>query len=362
MANALPLQILGGVLWTAGNPGYSNFTLDATTDKAEFILQMPAADTITKVAFRYGARTGTPPTYKVTLMGVDGSGYSDGTDLGGGSPTSKTFTPPADATWDGTTREITLTNSVAVTRGQFIAVVIEYSSGTVDASNCSSFSTDFGEFTLFPYAIQNNAGVRTKRTGATPIAVVSASSVYGSPHFGVTNATVHDGTTPDEVGLLFNLPAGWGATYQVVGVNLPARFRVTGQTVRLRLYDTNGTTVLQQIDIDSDYTSNTGIQGGNREMFFDEATLSTLSFGSTYRITITVTAASDGVNVPYWVFPASSYLNAFPLGANAYWTQRTDAGAWTDTNTQLPQIGLILADITEPSGGGGPLVGGRLTN
>lgn len=353
MASAFPLQIVPGAFWTQINSGYTNFTLDASTDKVEVIMQMPVADTLTKLAFRYGARTGTPPTYRGILQGVDGSGNSDGTDIGGGSPTSVNFTPPADATWNGTTRELTFTNPIAVTRGQMVSAVIEYSSGTVDGSNCSSFTTDHGEASLLPYVIQNNAGTRSRRTNIPPFALVGNNGVYGYPVFGHTSVTVHDGTTPDEVGILFTLPAGWGATYQLAGVNWPVRFGTASQTVRMTLYDTDGTTVLQQIDIDSDLTPNAAFIGGNKELFFDEVTLSTLNFGSAYRLSITVTAASGGVIIPCFDFPSSDYLQTLPLGTNAYWTQRTNAGAWTDTNTRMPQIGLILADITEPSGGSG---------
>lgn len=362
MADAFPLIVEPHIL--GNGPAYSNFTLDATTDKVEWIVQAEQAATITTIAFRYGARTGTPPTYRVVLQGVDGSGNSDGTDLGGGSPTAVSFTPPADATWDGTTRTVTLTNAIAVTRGQFFAIVIEYVSGTVDGSNNSSITTDITSgANTFPYVIQNNAGSRTRRANWPVIAWLSASKCFGLPLFGQTSSgLIHTGTTPDEVGMLFNLPAGWGATYKIAAVIGMFRFQTAGQTVRMTLYDTDGTTVLQQVDIDSDYTRTTGASSPLQRYAFDEATLSTLNFGSTYRFTVSVTAASGGIQLYYYDVPSSTYLTAFPFGSNAYWTQRTDAGAWTDTNTRLPLIGLVFEDITEPSGGGGiaVLTGGGL--
>src|SRR5438105_4685448 len=98
------------------NPGYqvgssyvpTSFALDQTTDQIEYIFQAAEAITITRLGFRYGTRTGTPPTYQVSLQGVDGTGVPDGTVKGGGSPASATFTPPADATWDATWRWVTL--------------------------------------------------------------------------------------------------------------------------------------------------------------------------------------------------------------------------------------------------------------
>lgn len=361
MANAFPLQSIFPQM-PSGNPGYTNFVLNATTDKVEFILQAPEAITITTVAFRYGARTGTPPTYQLSLQGVDASGNSDGTDLGGGSPTLVTFTPPADATWDGTTQTVTLTNAYTIARGAFFAIVIDYNTGTVNAGNNSSFTTDYtSAYQQFPYVIQNDAGSRTRRNSIPVIAYLSASKCYGYAAFGSSNASIHDGSTPDEAGLIFTLPAEWGYTYQIVGVNTGIRFGTAGQTVRMRLYDSDGSTVLQTIDIDSDNTRAASVSGCFAEYYFDEATLSTLNFGSTYRITFTVTAASGGVIIPYYTLPSSTYLTSFPLSDNAYWTQRTDAGAWTDTNTRRPWIALIFDDWTEPSGGGiGSLIGGGL--
>src|SRR3990167_2686468 len=68
-------------------------------------------DTITHLGFRYGLRTGTPPTYRVSLQALGGAAKPTGTVLGGGSPASATFTPPADTTWDTTWQWVALTNS-----------------------------------------------------------------------------------------------------------------------------------------------------------------------------------------------------------------------------------------------------------
>ena len=56
----------------------------------------------------------------------------------------------------------------------------------------------------------------------------------------------------------------------------------------------------------------------------------------------------------YWLdLDVAGDLTAYPGGSGWYWTQRTDAGAWVDTNTRRPFIDIIIEDITATGGGGG---------
>src|SRR5690349_18160435 len=113
MADVKRTQALGGpVVIQSGTPSFYNQVIDsggASIDRIAHVLQLPA-DTWTHVGFRYGARTGTPVQHKTGLQTPDASGNPDGTYLGGGSPASGTFTPPADATWDGTWQWVALAN------------------------------------------------------------------------------------------------------------------------------------------------------------------------------------------------------------------------------------------------------------
>ncbi len=97
---------------------FSNFSLNQNTDQLEFVFQAPEAITITKLGYRYGVRTGTCPTYIHSLQGVGTDGNPDGAVKGGGSPASKTFTPPADTTFNGLFKYNTLDNAYTCARGE----------------------------------------------------------------------------------------------------------------------------------------------------------------------------------------------------------------------------------------------------
>src|SRR5262245_6559267 len=108
------------------NGGFGTLALNQSTDTMEFIWDSyDNGLVISRLGFRYGTRTGTPPTYRISLQGVDGSGLPDGTIKGGGSPASATFTPPADTSWNSTWQWINLSNTyTTANRGEKLATVI----------------------------------------------------------------------------------------------------------------------------------------------------------------------------------------------------------------------------------------------
>src|SRR5688572_26797065 len=168
MADALRLIVNNSAGVDAAFQTATNVSLDASNDGVGWVFQANSADAITHLGFRYGARTGTPPTYRISLQSPTAAGgLPDGTVLGGGSPASGTFTPPADATWDGTWQWVALTNSYTPSRGQLLVSAIEHSSGTVDGSNFSSFTRQVTGFRMddgFPYSCILTAGTWAKST------------------------------------------------------------------------------------------------------------------------------------------------------------------------------------------------------
>lgn len=167
MANAKGITISN--MWAAPTSASVSITtrvLDssgASVDRVATILQVGNAFLIEEVGFYYGVRTGTPPEYKVSLQGVDGSGNPDGTIKNGGAAVV-TFTPPADTSINNTWQRKTIAGHTT-SPGEWIAIVIEYSSGTINASNNSSFGeglTGIGNYTT-PYNLrQLNGGSWTK--------------------------------------------------------------------------------------------------------------------------------------------------------------------------------------------------------
>lgn len=348
----------------AGSGSLNNSThpLDASTDAIEFIYQMPEAATITTVGFLYGFRTGTPPTYRASIQSVNTSGRASGTILGGGTPASKTFTPPANGSWDGTWQEVTLDNSIALTRGQFVAVVIDYSSGTVNGSNNGEFAHGLvsnGSVTpwAFPFAVTVNAGAGTKQNSRVPVfSLKSASKSYGYPGLTLRSDAYSSDSTPDERALRFLLAAGWGDTFQVVGVRFLCRAAAAAKSVLISLY--TGTTTLQAVTWDCDATGSTPA-GSDRlvtEIYFDESSLTTLNYNTEYRIGFAPQETSANFALAAIRVNAAGDATAYPGSSAFYMSTRSDAGAWSDVTTDLPLVELILADSTEPAGGGGGLL------
>lgn len=340
----------------------ANLSLNSALIKTAATFMLPETITCTRAWFRYGARTGTPPTYKISIQGVDTAGKPDGTVLGGGSPLSATFTPPASTAWDATGQWITLDNSGSLTKGTPYAVVIEHSSGTVDASNCSSFTNRA--------QILGNVHFPSAWTGASGPPVVWSRQSLANPTYGVGSSTKAYGqlaltatetgnlnttSTPDEAGLWFQIPAGWCDTFKVTGVWAVLRIGATTKNSILTLYDSDGTTVLQAVTLLADLYS---VVDSAREcrIFFDEATLSTLTAGSAYRLTLVPQETNTNARVPYISFTSNLEAESMGGGPAFAYTERTDAGAWTEDTAKRPLINLILADITEPAAGGGGLL------
>ncbi len=63
--------------------------------------------------------------------------------------------------------------------------------------------------------------------------------------------------------------------------------------------------------------------------------------------------ASGDVTIADFGLRQASDMQAFPLGENCFLATKVDNGTPSETTTKRPFVGLILDDITEPSGGGG---------
>jgi hypothetical protein len=346
MADALYSTPFGGTDRGASTT-VLNHTLDANNDGLAFIFQTDSADAITHLGFRYGARTGTPPTYIIGLEGVDAStGNPDGTYLGGGTPASSTFTPPADATWDGLWKWEALDNSYTPTRGQLMALTIRYSSGTVDGSNFSTFtrnSSVAASIVSLPYANTLTGGTWAKQIGQC-FGYRTASGRHGIIAQSVYSTT--ESTSGNRQAMHFTLPSGHGDTFTVLGMR--GAFRLPSGSMILGLWDAAGS-VIQSITLDTDkFNTFSPPQAGR--ITFDEASLTALNFGTKYYIGFE-SVSSSAVGIAGIQLAEAADRHAYPYGESrglSTW----NGSAWTDDDTVLPILDIVLGDITEPSGGG----------
>jgi len=339
---------------------FVNFAVDASTDAQFFVFQTDEAVTITSLGFRYGARSGTPPTYRVSLQGVNASGDNDGTVKGATNNCLATFTPPADTSINGLWQWNTTSESYTTARGEWLAIVIEYSSGTINAGNSSTFTSHHSMTAVqgVPYAIQNVAGTLTRQAGLPLFGYKSSTKTYGfvlqsRPFVGFTSTS-----TPDEKALKFTLPATWGATFQVVGLRWKGANPDLAGTILVTLY--TGTTPLQTFTWDSDYASGGASAQRSCEIMFDEATLETLNYGDPYYIGIAPQEAATGIAPTIGANATATDWQGWAGGESFMLATRTDGGAWTDDPLSRPWINLIIKDITEPLGHRRDMVGGMI--
>ena len=348
--------------WRSSGTAFTNFSLDANNDGVAVTFPAKTADAITHLGFRYGLRTGTPPTYIIALESPDPtSGKPDGTVLGGGSPASATFTPPADTTWDGKWQWIALANSYTPTRGQKLAMTIRYSSGTVDGSNFSSATYQVTNATTdsegIPYYNLLTAG-----TWGSNTAGAAAFAPYGYKTASYTEGdiveSIYTTRTASTAGLRvaigFTIPSAWASSsYTLVGMSVQgAVAAASGKTPLMGLWDTTPAT-LQSITLDSEINADSNSISRTSTRYFDESSLSVLSPGVKYYAGFEIVDAANGsLGIAGYGVSATTDLQPLPMGASMF-LATWDGAAWTDLTTTRPMAELIFQDITQSAGGGG---------
>jgi hypothetical protein len=333
-------------------PAFNVFAVAASTSAQEWIFQAKEAATLTRLGVRLGTITGTTPTYQISLQGVDSSGNPDGTVKGGGSPASVSFSPSGLGWSASTWHWLTLDNSYVCTRGEYLAVVVSYVSGTVDGSNNATFTSDMttisSGFFGFPYAIQNTAGTRARRSAIPIFGYGSAGTAYGFPLQTINTHLYNSSSAPNEYAAKVTLPSGWSQTGKLRGVRFNC-LPVAAGTLTPTLYDGGAAanvTVLQSVAHDSDAASAASMRALN--ILFTNSTLSTLVFGNSYRVGFVPGAAN--ITLVSLDVAAAADWDAWPMGQNMSYSTRTSAGNWTDTTTRRLLCNLVMDDLTQSSG------------
>lgn len=345
------------------------FQLDHANSRIEVIFTAPAAVTVDRLGWLAGAITGTAPTYQISLQGVNSSGRADGTIKSSGN-TKATLTPSAT----GTVTYSNVTSNYAISLGEELAIVLEYSSGTINASNRVSFRCRIGSSGIadlpFAVTVDGNTSTTTRRDELPWFAYGDGTNFYGVPvQSFVSNITFNSGTNPNERGLKFTIPNTWFSQYQLAGFSLQTIVPVAGHSIKATLYTgTDATpansvgavtelTVAQTKTFASDVTSLTTSAGWLDRYF--TGSLVTLYTGGVYRLAVAPQDTSDWAEYEIAV-GAANEMSAFQNGVN--FTQSTrNGGNWTDSALRRPQMELILATIT----GGGilrvPAMSGGMT-
>ena len=330
--------------FTTDLSSYSNsgHMLDGAVDEIASVFVMDSTDAITHVGIRVGNTVQSPPIYQVSLQGMGSTGLPDGTILGGGSPASATFNP---SSWSiNQFHWIALDNPYTPTIGQVVMPVVEYSSGTIGASNRINLVYAWGTFRTSSringqFTVNNwSSGSRTGRHG---LALRTANSRHGFVSIGAQPTAVSLGTVGHRDVLKFALPEFFSAI-TCYGFRVACNPPSSGE-FKLGLWNSAGTELKSQ--------TLTVAHLINATDSFIEAvfpTPETISPGVTYYVGIERTVNACGL-VQVELSEANDQL-AYPLGTaacRATW----NGSAWSDNTTFRPlSLELLISDIT---GGGG---------
>lgn len=344
-----------------GTPAFQTHTLDATTDRYAVVFRAEEDMTVTSVEFRQGTVTGNPDALRVGLQTVSATnGLPDGNWYNGLSNyASLTITSGGNNSFV----TATLPSPCTLSRGEVVALVLQPVSGggggagwdTGDFMTVSRTLANVAYGHRGPYPVDNAA----KSNNQNALYVLNtATRSYGLPVESITSRSNNSGSTPDEYGMYFRIPAGVCSTYKVHGVRIAGV--ASAGNWRVRLYDTDGTTVLQEVTVDKDQVSMGTAY--STLLYWDTATLATLNSGSYYRIAFAPTTTTNTGAIYAWELDTADHRLCF-VGdaADISATERTNAGAWTETNTRIWAMQALIIDVTAPTGGGGlaanPLAG-----
>jgi len=305
-------------------------------NKTALYFQAAKSGTIDRIGYHCVTRTGTPPAFKIGIYPVlVTTGVIDLT-----SPLSEqslTITATGIA-W------VTLTTTVTVTEGVVYAAAISPGATIPDAANSVQIIASCPALTLTRYPratywttswtgvdVYGLGVLYSDGTVAAPLAV-SSSANY---------TTIGLNTTPDEIGIKFQLP--FTATCVGIGINYYQQ-----ADMRLKLYSGATELISYLIDISN--------HGGTVGGITVEARVAPiiLTADTDYRLTL-AGEVSGTSRYPFIQTDATS-MPWFP-GSDRYTnTQRVNGGTWDDTNLyKVSGLYLLLSDITLPaaSGSGG---------
>jgi len=319
----------------------TSLALDGSGDKIGTTFHVETADAITHVGYRQASSAGTPPTYKISLQSVS-SGDPSGTVLGGGSPASATFTPTSAT--DGEWVWIALDNSYTPSNiGELIAVVLEYSTGTIDGSNniTATYATNNTSTSLiFPPAMINTA-VWAKYAAGLPIfGYRTASSRYGRPIQNFSMEAV--ATSGHRLATGFTFSANGVTSFTLSGFWIVVDMPAAG-TVTFGIWNTAGTALATGTLTPSD------VQSAVVDKFVYVGMTSTPSLTPGTKYYIGAQADGNTFEIAHvTVQEASDFLAWTP---HAVVQGSWDTASWTDTATICPVVFPVINSVTPEVGG-----------
>jgi hypothetical protein len=341
----MALTSIGGRLYLPFVPGAlinglsigTTVAITGAGHKAALVFQAPKTGTIDRVYFRTGTVT-TGDTVDVRIETVDGSGNPSGT-LQAANTNGACVIADGD---DNVVKYADLTAAASVTRGDILAVVIV--NGAVPGSMVISnptvaigslpYSNVYGGASWTKYNVALCAALRYDAAGVKSFDQLG----YVIPIKAVNMLSLSTSTTPDEVGNIITLPkcrvTGWWAIMTASGA---------------RDYDIifySGTTALLTKSYDSDVT---GATGNLHNRYGEFASTYEAAVGQ-YRIVLKPTTTST-ISIQEITIEDAAIMGALSMGTGCHKTERTDAGAFSETTTSRVMIGVEIDQLDDGVGG-----------
>lgn len=351
-----------GTLWIpnsanfgAAVPGFGSAGgLTAANSRVACVFQVPKTGTLDWFEIRQQANTNTPDNgVRFSFQDIDASGNPDDTEdqysvVTTGFAAGAWLVPPsymgAGGPGSGAKR--------SVTKGEWLACSLRFesfvASDNITISGHDNTSRVPGNWMLNTYwATSADAGVTYSKTEVEQLnfALKYDDGTYAyldAPHgaySAVATQTFNSGSTPDERGLLFQIPF----VARLAGISARVAPSAAFDVV---LYDAaSGVLITETIPFANSYATS----GANA--FYRFATPQSLSINVNYRAVIKPGASN--VTMYDYQFNASAIRAANPGGSTWQLTTRTNAGAWSETDTSLPILGLVFDGFDDGTGGSG---------
>jgi hypothetical protein len=353
------LTAIKGGLWLPLPPhGMSTLTiqsalLDGSGEKYAALIQVPKTGTLD--SFEIGLRTVTTfPTNGVRMSFQNVSTTTDHrpdetqdqfADVVSSPGTNGWMVPPNAMTDDGTGGGV----KRSVTAGDYLACVVEQvNSGDTWNLNVSMFDLDGSSRLAFGYPGSSHkaAGTWTANVDMPCIALKYDDGSYEFiapwvyPMKAINAPTFASNSNPDERGLYFQFPM----EVEVDGAWLSLDLDGDADLV---LYDSDGSSELRTIVLDTNYRN-----GNGQKVWYARFAPVTLTAATNYRLVVRPTSVTQ-LGIYDIDVESAARLDCVEGGQVFHYTERTNAGAWTQTTTKRPWMGLHISKIHDGTGGGG---------
>lgn len=323
--------------------------LNAAASRAAMIFEIDYAGTLDWGEFRLGTVTAAPANgLRVSWQDLDASGNPDNVEdeyrvITSGLTANTWITPPGVMTNDGTDGGTKRT----VTVGQKLAYVIRFENfiaGNSLQPQDGNSVTSLPGSNFYNAGSSNSGSTWTKNVANQIFALKYSDGVYRTinngriyPVSANNTRTYNSGSTPDERAVRFQVPFDC----RVRGIQLFCNISAAADII---LYDASSNVLASSSVLNRAITT-----VGYTQVVFTSSV--TLDRNTTYRLSFKPTTTSN-VSLQTMSVASSARLGSTSWGSNVYTSTRTDAGAWSDDQTEVINAYLVIDGLMDGDNSG----------